>query len=129
MGNKILCIEDNPDSLMLFKRILEASGYEILRAANAQAGLAIAEAQPISLVLLDVNLPDMDGYEVARRLRANPKHALASIPIIMVSANALRGDAQKALSAGCNLYMTKPIDINELSSQVAFYLSGEAQSL
>jgi len=128
MGNRILCIDDNPDNLMLVKRILEASGYEILRAANGQDGLAIADNQPIDLVLLDGNLPDVDGYEVVRRLRASPRYALASVPIIMVSANALKADAQKAFSAGCNLYMTKPIDINEFSSQVGFYLGREAQS-
>jgi two-component system, cell cycle response regulator DivK len=107
---------------MLLRRVLEASGYCLLLAKNGLDGLAIAEREDVDLILLDINLPDVDGYEVTRRLRASQKHALAHIPIIVISANALKGDAQKAISVGSNLYITKPIDIHELSERVASYL-------
>ena len=127
MQNRILCIEDNPDNMTLFKLILDAGGYHILYAKTGFEGLTLAESESIDLVLLDINLPDIDGYEVCRRLRASQKTVLASIPIIIVSANALRGDAQKALDAGCNCYLTKPIDIGEFSAKVAYYLHEEIQ--
>jgi two-component system, cell cycle response regulator DivK len=122
MGNNILCIEDNPDNMMLLRRVLESSGYSLLQAKKGWDGIAIAETEDVGLILLDINLPDIDGYSVARRLRASQKPALAHVPIICISANALKGDSQRALSAGCNLYMTKPIDIHELSVRVESYL-------
>lgn len=118
MGNIILCIEDNPDNTLLFKRVLEAAGYKIRHAKNGLDGIAVAESEEIDLILLDINLPDIDGYEVARRLRKSAKISLAKIPIIVVTANALKGDAQKALDAGCNLYLSKPIDIHALWSHI-----------
>jgi CheY-like chemotaxis protein len=122
MGKNILCIEDNPDNMMLLRRVLESSGYSLFLAKNGFDGIAMAEREAVDLILLDINLPDIDGYEVTQRLRNSQKQALASIPIIVISANALKGDAQKALTAGCDLYMTKPIDIHELSERVKFYL-------
>jgi two-component system cell cycle response regulator DivK len=108
--------------MLLVRRILEFSGYRLLLAKTGNDGLAIAEKEDVDLILLDINLPDIDGYEVARRIRASQKQALTQVPIITISANALKGDAQKALSAGSNLYMTKPIDIHELSARVKSYL-------
>lgn len=78
----------------------------------------MAEQQDVDLILLDINLPDIDGYEVANRLRHSSKRALAYIPIIAITANALKGDAEKALAAGCDVYMSKPINIRELWAQV-----------
>jgi two-component system cell cycle response regulator DivK len=123
MGKNILCIEDNPDNMLLLRRVLESSGYCLFLAKNGFDGIAMAEKEAVDLILLDINLPDIDGYEVTQRLRNSQKQALASIPIIVISANALKGDAQKALSAGCDLYMTKPIDIHELTDRVKSYLS------
>lgn len=122
MVNTILCIEDNPDNMMLLRRVLESSGYRLLCAKTGLDGIALAESEEIGLILLDINLPDIDGYEVTRRLRASQNPSLVNIPIIVVSANALKGDAQRALSAGCNSYMTKPVDIHELSARVASFL-------
>jgi two-component system cell cycle response regulator DivK len=118
MGNTVLYIEDNPDNMMLVKRALEARGYRLLQAANGLEGVTIAENEDVDLVLLDINLPDIDGYEVAQRLRSSPKHSLAYTPIIAITANALKGDAEKALSAGCDVYMSKPINIRELWARV-----------
>lgn len=121
MEKPILCIEDNPDNMVLLRRILEVSGYHLLLSNNGLDGLAIAENEEIALVLLDINLPDIDGYEVARRLRTSKKTTLAKIPIIAISANALAGDEKRALSAGCDMYLTKPIDIQELRDAVEKY--------
>ena len=76
----------------------------------------------MSLILLDINLPDIDGYEVARRLRASAKRELSSVPIIAITANALKGDAEKALEAGCDVYMSKPINIRELWARVEAFV-------
>ena len=122
MGCTILYIEDNPDNMMLVKRALEARGYKLLQALNGLKGVAAAESEEVDLILLDINLPDIDGYEVARRIRNSEKHALAYVPIIAVTANALKGDAEKALSAGCDVYMSKPINIRELWARVEAFV-------
>jgi len=118
----ILYIEDNPDNTMLVRRALEARGYKLLNSTTGIKGVQLAETEDISLILLDINLPDIDGYEVARRLRASPKRSLASVPIIAVTANALKGDAEKALNAGCDVYMSKPINIRELWARVEAFV-------
>jgi len=118
----ILYIEDNPDNTMLVRRALEARGYKLLNSTTGIKGVQLAETEEISLILLDTNLPDIDGYEVARRLRASPKRSLASVPIIAVTANALKGDAEKALNAGCDVYMSKPINIRELWARVEAFV-------
>jgi two-component system cell cycle response regulator DivK len=116
MTATILYIEDNPDNKLLVQRALEARGYTLTWAADGRSGLAQAEAHPPDLILLDINLPDMDGYEVARRLRAHD--ALRSVPIMAITANALKGDAEKALAAGCDDYLSKPLQIQELWARV-----------
>jgi two-component system cell cycle response regulator DivK len=122
MGYTILYIEDNPDNMMLVKRALEARGYKLLEALNGLIGVNKAETEEADLILLDINLPDIDGYEVARRIRSSKKSSLAYVPIIAVTANALKGDAEKALSAGCDVYMSKPINIRELWARVEAFV-------
>lgn len=127
MTNEILCskvlyIEDNLDNLLLVKRVLEAGGYRVYEATNGQDGLRIAKDEPIDLILLDINLPDIDGYEVARRIRSSADARLTYVPIIAITANALKGDAEKALEAGCDVYMSKPINIRELRARVEAFL-------
>ena len=122
MNLNILYIEDNPDNTTLVRRALEARGYVLLHAPTGLKGVDMAEAEEISLILLDINLPDIDGYEVARRLRASNKRELKTIPIIAVTANALKGDAEKALNAGCDVYMSKPINIRELWARVEAFV-------
>jgi len=122
MANNVLYIEDNPDNMMLVQRALEARGYHLLKAAKGLDGVATAEAEQVDLILLDINLPDIDGYEVARRLRASSKRELNSVPIIAITANALKGDAEKALDAGCDVYMSKPINIRELWARVEAFV-------
>ena len=123
MGTNILYIEDNPDNMMLVKRALESRGYTLLQAMNGLSGVRMAESQDVDLILLDINLPDIDGYEVARRIRSSEnKIALAYLPIIAVTANALKGDAEKAVAAGCDVYMSKPINIRELWARVEAFV-------
>lgn len=123
MGNNILYIEDNPDNMILVKRALEAHGYILLEAPNGLTGVNMAETEEVDLILLDINLPDIDGYEVARRIRGSEKKtALIYMPIIAVTANALKGDAEKAVAAGCDVYMSKPINIRELWARVEAFV-------
>ncbi|MCC7116953.1 MAG: response regulator [Anaerolineales bacterium] len=122
MGSVILYIEDNPDNMMLVKRALESRGYTLLEALSGLDGVAMAEKKEVDLILLDINLPDIDGYEVARRLRGSAKPTLAYTPIIAITANALKGDAEKALAAGCDVYMSKPINIRELWARVEAFI-------
>ena len=118
MSSNILYIEDNPDNMMLVQRALEARGYRLLQAVNGLSGVEVAEHEDVDLILLDINLPDIDGYEVARRIRSSSKASLVHTPIIAITANALKGDAEKALDAGCDVYMSKPINIRELWARV-----------
>jgi two-component system cell cycle response regulator DivK len=110
MNPTVLYIEDHPDNMTLVRRILQSESYTLIEARTGFQGIFFAENQDIDMILLDVNLPDIDGYEVARRLRKSKKTALAHIPIVAVTANAMKGDDQKALDAGMDLYMTKPIN-------------------
>ena len=114
----VLYIENDPDNVLFVKRALEARGHHCLWANTGCIGLALAEAQIPDVILLDLNLPDMDGHEVARRLRANPWGRLFCVPVIALTANTLRGAAENALAAGCDMYLSKPIDIRELWAQV-----------
>ena len=118
MKPTILCIEDHPDNMMLIRRIFRPESYNLIAAKNGVEGLSIVESQELDLILLDINLPDIDGYEIARRIRSSSKAALTRIPIIAVTANAMKDDAQKAINAGCTLYMSKPINIIQLAETV-----------
>jgi two-component system, cell cycle response regulator DivK len=118
---KVLYIEDNPDNMQLVQRVVTALGHQFLWAANGLSGISTVGAERPDLILLDINLPDIDGYEVARRLRANKRDFLY-VPIIAITANALKGDAEKALDAGCDVYMSKPVNIRELRAQVMGFL-------
>ncbi len=118
MKPNILCIEDHPDNMTLVKRIFQPSLYNVLEAVCGLEGVALAESNDVDLVLLDINLPDIDGYEVAHRLRTSKKTALAQVPIIAVTANAMKGDDKKVMAAGCTKYLSKPINIQELMDVV-----------
>ena len=125
MSYLVLYIEDNPDNLTLVQRAIEAAGYEFRGKMTGEDGLVAAgELQP-DLILLDINLPDIDGYEVARRLRASGDEHLMHVPVIAITANALRGDAEKAIAAGCDVYMSKPINIRELWARVGSLLQSQ----
>jgi len=127
MKPTVLYIEDHPDNMTLVRRILQKESYTLIEAKTGLLGLSIAQNQDLDLILLDINLPDIDGYEIARRLRASARVASARTPIIAVTANAMRGDEQKVLNAGCDLYLSKPINIQELLDKIELLTLKKAQ--
>jgi two-component system cell cycle response regulator DivK len=123
MKLNILYIEDHPDNMTLVRRVVQASDYTLTEAWTGLQGILMAESQKVDLILLDINLPDIDGYEVVRRLRASSKPSVAQIPIIALTANALKGDTVKALNAGCDGYISKPFDIQDLLDKIKDFVS------
>jgi two-component system cell cycle response regulator DivK len=121
MSGRILYIEDNFDNRILIKRVLEAEGYTVIEAEDGTAGINIAKSAELDLILMDINLPDLDGYECTARLRK--MEGYAKIPILALTANVLEGDKQKAITAGCDGYIPKPIDVDELPKQIASHLN------
>jgi CheY-like chemotaxis protein len=109
---KILIIEDTENNRVLLTRRLKPRGHEIITAEDAESGLALVESERPDLILMDVGLPGMDGWNATRALKQNP--ATRHIPVIALTAHAMQGDREKALEAGCDDYETKPIDFNRL---------------
>jgi two-component system cell cycle response regulator DivK len=120
MKTKILVIEDNEDNRRIVRDLLISAGYEVIEAVTGQEGVTAAETQGPELILMDIQLPDFDGYEATRRIKATP--ALSAIPIIAVTSYALSGDDVKAFEAGCNAYVTKPFSPRELLAKIREYL-------
>ncbi len=116
----ILYVEDNPDNRSLIRRVLEAEDYAIVEAVNASQALEKLEGGNIDLVLMDINMPDMDGYTLTAKIKAISK--FSKIPIVAVTANVMRGDREKSLGAGCDGYIQKPIDIDTLSQQIERFI-------
>ena len=116
----ILYIEDNPDNRLLVKRILLSEDYALLEAENPRDALKVLKSALPDLILMDINMPDMDGYTLTSKIKGMP--AYARIPIIAVTANVMRGDREKSLEAGCDGYIQKPIDIDTLSQQVERFI-------
>ncbi len=118
--SKILYVEDNPQNMRLVRKILVAAGYEVLEATSGLAGIASAERDKPDLILMDVNLPDINGLEATSRLKATP--IISEIPIIALTANAMHGDRENCIAAGCDGYLAKPVMKNELLNTVALFL-------
>jgi two-component system cell cycle response regulator DivK len=116
----ILYVEDNRDNRVLVRRVLEAEGYRVLEAEDGLTGIEIARNKRPALILMDINLPEVDGFQVTVQLRALPE--LRDVPIIALTANVMKGDREKTLEAGCSGYIQKPIDIDLLPEQVAAFL-------
>ena len=116
----ILYVEDNADNRTLVRRILMAEGYNLLEAVNAAQALETLQDNKPDLILMDINMPDMDGYSLTAKIKDTP--GLESIPIIALTANVMRGDRERSLEAGCDGYIQKPIDIDLLSDQIERFL-------
>ncbi len=116
----ILYVEDNPDNRSLIRRVLEAEGYAVVEAINAAQALDVLEKSEITLVLMDINMPDMDGYTLTAKIKSIKK--FSKTPIVAVTANVMRGDREKSLGAGCDGYIQKPIDIDTLSQQIERFI-------
>ena len=112
----ILYIEDNAENRLLVRRILEAEGYSVSEATDGPSGLETAAETKPDLILLDINLPEIDGYDLARRFRNTP--GLQEVPILAVTANVMQGDRERTLEAGCDGYIQKPIDVDRLPDQI-----------
>lgn len=119
MKRKVLIIEDNEQNLYLLTFILEKHGYEVLQARNGHQGIELARQAAPYFILLDIQLPGMDGYQVAQALRSNP--ALACVPIVAVTSYAMVGDRERALEAGCTGYIEKPINPDTFMMEVERY--------
>src|SRR5262245_22734890 len=120
MSKRILVVEDQADNRRIVRDLLTRNGYEVVEAMTGEAGVTLAETQHPDLILMDIQLPIIDGYEAARRIKANPE--LRHIPIIAVTSYALRGDDVKAFAAGCDDYMAKPYSPRALLAKVREYL-------
>jgi two-component system cell cycle response regulator DivK len=116
----ILYVEDNRDNRMLVRRVLQAEGFHVLEAEDAPTGIEMAQATKPDLILMDINLPEIDGYEATVQLRAIEE--LRDVPIIALTANVMKGDRERTLAAGCSGYIQKPIDVDRLPSQLAAFL-------
>jgi len=117
----ILYVEDNPDNRNLVRRVLNAEGYSVVEAAHAAQAIATLENEAVDLILMDINMPDMDGYSLTAKIKGIEK--FSRIPIVAVTANVMRGDREKSLEAGCDGYIQKPIDIDTLSQQIERFLT------
>lgn len=122
MAPKVLVVDDNIVNLKLICELLELDEYEVLKAGNAEEALQVIESFPLDLILMDIELPGIDGLTLTRQLkeRENTKN----IPIIAVTAFAMKGDAQKAYGAGCDGYITKPIDTRKFTEQINGFMKG-----
>ncbi len=121
---KILLVEDNEMNRDMLGRRLQRRGFDLLVAVDGAQGVAMAQADAPDMILMDMSLPVMDGWEATRRLKAAPE--TRSIPVIALTAHAVSGDREKAIEAGCDDYDTKPVDLDRLLSKIGALLSGKA---
>jgi len=120
MNKRILVIEDHEDNRRILRDLLTSAGYESIEAVTGEDGVALAETHRPDLILMDIQLPGVDGYEATRRIKAKP--ALRQIPVIAVTSYALSGDEVKAMEAGCDAYVTKPFSPRALLAKIREYL-------
>jgi CheY-like chemotaxis protein len=121
----ILIVEDNRRSMLLIRDLLQIHGFRTLEAFDGEEGIARAKAERPDLILMDIQLPRMDGLTAVRLLRQDP--VTAGIPVVALTAHAMKGDRERALKAGCNGYITKPIDTRRFLAQVQAFLPGAAK--
>jgi len=117
----VLHIEDNFDNRLLVRRLLHSAGYKVVEAENAvEARDALKSIVP-DLILMDINMPDIDGYTLTSQIKANAE--LRSVPVVAITANVMRGDREKVFQSGCNGYIEKPIDVDHFLDQVATFIA------
>jgi len=122
----ILYIEDNPHNMRLVRKLLQTMGFTMIEAMDGLRGLRMAAEHRPDLILVDINLPDIDGLEVVRRLKSDP--ALAHIPAVALTANAMHGDRENCLASGCDGYLAKPIARMELKNVMSHFLGEVSQA-
>jgi two-component system cell cycle response regulator DivK len=126
MAMRILIVEDQEDNRMIMRDVLSSAGYDLIEAVNGEDGVNLAHSERPDLILMDIQLPIIDGYEATRRIKGSAE--LKSIPIIAVTSYALSGDQATARAAGCDGYVSKPFSPRELLATVREYLPGAAAS-
>lgn len=119
-NHTILHIEDNFENRVLVRRLLQFSGYEVIEAENAYEALELLETTTPDMILMDINMPDIDGYSLTRQLKSNIK--FRNVPIIAITANVMKGDREKSLLAGCDGYIDKPIHVDTFIEQIENFL-------
>ena len=117
----ILYVEDNPDNRLLVRRILLSEDYSLLEATDAMDALNVLKTARPDLILMDINMPDMDGYTLTAKIKSLP--GFERVPILAVTANVMRGDKEKTLEAGCDGYIQKPLDIEQLTREIERFIS------
>lgn len=122
---KILYIEDNPQNMRLIRKMLTTAGYEMVEAVDGKSGLSAVVREHPDLILMDINLPDIDGTEVTARIKADSQ--ISKIPIIALTANAMIGDKETYLGAGCDGYLAKPVSRTELLNLLSYFLAGNGR--
>ncbi|HEY5732079.1 MAG TPA: response regulator [Anaerolineales bacterium] len=122
----ILYVEDNPDNRMLVRRILLSENYDLLEATDAHDALEVLKSNKPDLILMDINMPDMDGYTLTAKIKTIP--GFERTPILALTANVMRGDKEKTLEAGCDGYIQKPIDFDELLREIEKFLARSANA-
>ena len=120
MSKRVLVVEDQDDNRRIIRDLLTSNGFELIEAETGDEGVAVAAREKPDLILMDIQLPGLDGYEATRRIRANPD--LKTTPVIAVTSYALSGDDKKAFAAGCNGYVTKPFSPRQLLDKIREYL-------
>jgi CheY-like chemotaxis protein len=120
-GMTILVIDDNPVNLRLAAEVLRSEGHRVLRAEDAEEALALLDLQLPDLVLTDIALPGIDGLELTRRIRADPR--LRHLPVVALTASAMKGDEKRVLAAGCDAYISKPLDTRQLNLRISAILA------
>ena len=120
MSQRVLIVEDQADNRAILRDLLSNAGYDLIEATNGEEGITLAESKRPDLIVMDVQLPVVDGYEATRRIKSNA--ALRSIPIIAVTSYALSGDEAKARAAGCDAYVAKPFSPRQLLAKIREYL-------
>jgi len=122
----ILYVEDNPDNRMLVRRVLLSEDYSLIEAKDAGEALAMLKTNQPDLILMDINMPDMDGYTLTAQIKAMT--GFERVPILAITANVMRGDREKTLEAGCDGYIQKPIDIDQLTREIEKFLPRSAHA-
>ena len=124
--SKILLVEDNEMNRDMLSRRLQKQGYEVVLAVDGEEGLAKAQSDSPALILMDMSLPGIDGWEATRQLKADP--ATRAIPVVALTAHAMAGDREQALAAGCDDFDIKPIDLDRLLGKIETLLGGKAKT-
>ena len=121
LNSTILYVEDNFENRVLIRRILQAEGYIVLEAENAAEAMSAVRSQRPDLILMDINMPDVDGYSLTATLKSLQK--LQGVPVVALTANVMKGDRERSFQAGCDGYIQKPVDVDHFPAQIAAYLA------